>query len=147
MPPNPFASHAEHLIEQYPRDADVERIVRRGDARLRLQELTAAETSFAEQERNISAIADPLQRRQAGHQLNMDCLVRFGCRADEREIYRDVLAGVARQGDLTLFQAATMTSMIFRQRNQMRERLDQRSGQSGTITLPTGSAEAATGIN
>ena len=80
----------------------------------------------------------------------MDCLIRLGCRADERATFREILAEVAEHGGSTMFEAATLANMICRQRTHVTELLGQRKGQSlkpgGLAVLGTviaGSKDAA----
>lgn len=142
---NPYASYAENFAEQLPLNSDMARTIRRGDARLRLKELAIAEVSLCEQEWEFAAIVDPLQRRCAQHSFDMGCLIRFGCRADERTTFREILSGVAEHGGLTLFEAAKLANSICSQRNEVNRAMGQRNGQSVESGVTTISADAAGG--
>lgn len=65
-----------------------------------------AEASTTAQEAAVAEITDRLQRTEAEHRLNMEHLLRFGVRANERKELRRVLDEVAAHGGLSLNEAA-----------------------------------------
>ncbi|MBW3600758.1 MAG: hypothetical protein KY475_26270 [Planctomycetes bacterium] len=105
---NPYDSYAPEWLAEQPPSSEVGVAVRQGDARLRLQEMEAAETSVAAEEAAVAGIADRLQRIEAEHRLDMEYLLRFGVRASEREGFRRILDEVAAHGRLSLKKAANL---------------------------------------
>lgn len=130
---SPYASYAENLFDDFASNPKVAQAIRCADARVRLQELASAENSLCEREREIATISDSVQRGKLRHAFEMDCLIRFGCRADERATFCEILTRVAQCGGSTLSQAAALAKTICEQRTQLTEALGQTSGQSAAL--------------
>lgn len=130
---SPYASYAENLFDDFASNPKIAQTICCGDARIRLQELASAEDSLRERERDIATISDPMQREQLRHAFEMECLIRFGCRADERATFCEILTRVAQCGGSTLSQAAALAKTICEQRTQLTEALGQPSGQSAAL--------------
>ena len=109
---NPLDSYAKNLFEKHPADSEFGKIIRRGDARLRLQEILKAESTVKQQEELNQQISDGIERIQADHQLNMQYLIQFGVRADERLQFQQILEQVAEDGNLSLRQIANLTHVV-----------------------------------
>lgn len=108
---NPLDSYAKTLFEQHPPESKFGIAIRRGDARLRLQEMLKAEESVKNQERINTRITDHLSHMQAEHQLNMQYLMQFGVRADERMQFQEILEQVSEHGALSLREAAKLAHL------------------------------------
>ena len=113
---NPLDSYAKKLFEQHPAHTEIGLAIRRGDAKLRLQEITQAESAVKQQEKMNANITDNISRIQAEHELNMQYLIQFGIRADQRRQFQQLLEQVAEHGGLSLREAANL-SHAFAQRN------------------------------
>ncbi|QDT45179.1 hypothetical protein Pan241w_52980 [Gimesia alba] len=109
---NPLDSYAPKLFEQHPASSDIGIAIRRGDARLRLQEIRQAEAAVKHQEALNTQINDNIAHEQAEHQLNMQYLIQFGVRADERSQFQQVLEQITEHGGLSLREAANLTHAI-----------------------------------
>lgn len=109
---NPLDSYAPKLFEQHPASSEIGIAIRRGDAQLRLQELWQAEPAVKQQETLNAHIADNIARQQAEHQLNMQYLIQFGVRADERSQFQQLLEQITEHGGLSLREAANLTHVI-----------------------------------
>lgn len=106
---SPLDSYAKTLFEQYPAHSECGITIRRGDARLRLQEILQVESAVKQQEAINTQITDNLARQQAVHELNMQYLMQFGVRADERTQFQQLLEQAAEHGGLSLQEAANLT--------------------------------------
>ena len=109
---NPLDSYAKELFDQHPADSEFGIILRRGDARMRLKEILQAESTIKQQEELNKKIADNIVRQQVEHQLNMQYLIQFGVRADERQQFQQLLEQTAESGNLSLRQIANLTHVI-----------------------------------
>ncbi len=110
---NPLDSYAKKLFEQHDADSEMGIALRRGDARLRLQEILRVESAVQQQEIINEQITDNITRIQAEHELNMQYLIQFGVRADERTQFQQLLEQVSDHGGLSLRQTANLTHVIF----------------------------------
>ena len=106
---SPLDSYAKTLFEQYAAHSECGIAIRCGDARLRLQEILQVESAVKQQEAINAQITDKLVRQQAEHELNMQYLIQFGVRADERTQFRELLEQAAEHGGLSLREAANLT--------------------------------------
>ena len=106
---NPLDSYAKTLFEQHSAHSECGIALRRGDARLRLQEILQAESAVQQQEVINEQITDNIARIQAEHELNMQYLIQFGVRADERWQFQQLLEQVSNHGGLSLREAANLT--------------------------------------
>tara|TARA_R110002111_G_scaffold164386_3_gene230572 strand:- start:25424 stop:25846 length:423 start_codon:yes stop_codon:yes gene_type:complete len=129
---NPLDSYAPNLFEQYQASSEIGIAIRRGDARLRLQEIRQSETAVKHQEALDAQISDHIAREQAEHQLNMQYLIQFGVRADERLQFQQLLEQIAEHGGLSLREAANLTHVIA-QRNGSVDSSDSSLVTSGLI--------------
>ena len=105
---NPLDSYAKNLFEQYAAHSEIGIALRRGDARLRLQEILQAESVVKQAEEFNEQITDNITRINAEHQLNMQYLIQFGVRADERLQFQQLLEQVSNHGGLSLREAANL---------------------------------------
>ncbi len=112
---NPLDSYAPKLFDQHPAHSELGIALRRGDARLRLKEILQAESAVQQQEIINEQITDNIARMQAEHELNMQYLIQFGVRADERLQFQQLLEQVAEHGGLSLREAANLTHVIAQQ--------------------------------
>ncbi|WP_232093023.1 hypothetical protein, partial [Gimesia panareensis] len=103
-------------FEQHPASSVIGIAIRRGDAQLRLQELWQAEAAVKQQETLNAQITNNIARQQAEHQLNMQYLIQFGVRADERSQFQHLLEQITEHGGLSLREAANLTHVAI-QRN------------------------------
>ncbi|QDU52981.1 hypothetical protein [Gimesia panareensis] len=129
---NPFDSYAPKLFEQHPASSETGIAIRRGDAWLRLQEIRQSEAAVKHQEAINTHISDNIAREQAEHQLNMQYLIQFGVRADERLQFQQLLEQIAEHGGLSLREAANLTHVIA-QRNGSVDSSDSSLVASGLI--------------
>jgi len=104
---HPYAS-AFSFFEDYSSTSQMGVLLRMADARMRLKEMMAVESAVAEYEQLLSKLPNRLERIQAQHRLNMQYLVEFGVRADQRQMFRTVMAEVSKRGEKTLFEAAEL---------------------------------------
>ncbi len=109
---NPLDSYAKKLFDQHTSDSEFGIILRRGDARLRLKEILQAESTVKQQEELNQQINDNIARQQVEHQLNMQYLIQFGVRADERQQFQQLLEQTAETGNLSRRQIANLTHVI-----------------------------------
>ena len=109
---NPLDSYAPRLFEQHSASSETGIAIRRGDARLRLQEIRQAESAVKQQEALNAQIADNIAREQAEHQLNIQYLIQFGVRADERLQFQQLLEQISEHGGLSLREAVNLTHAI-----------------------------------
>jgi hypothetical protein len=142
---NPYDSYCPSLFADYAPYSDIGRALRIGDARLRLKEMQAAEETIARQEQMNRQIADRIARMSAEHELNMQYLIQYGVRADERDVFREVLEGAAEHGGLSLKESANLAQAMYQQRIAVEESLAHRNGlgDAATSTSATVSAGAA----
>ena len=103
---NPLDSYSKTLFDQYAAYSEMGITIRRGNARLRLQEILRAESAVKQQEEANVRIADNITRINAEHKLNMQYLIQFGVRADERMQFQQLLEQVAKHGGLSLREVA-----------------------------------------
>ncbi|QDU10901.1 hypothetical protein [Gimesia aquarii] len=108
----PLDSYAKTLFEQHSAHSGCGIALRRGDARLRLNEILQAELAVKQQEMINEQITDNIARQQAEHELNMQYLMQFGVRADERQQFQQLLEQVAKQGHLSLREIANRTHVL-----------------------------------
>ncbi|QDT91457.1 hypothetical protein [Gimesia algae] len=106
---SPLDSYAKTLFEQHSAHSACGIALRRGDAKLRLQEISQAESAVQQQETINEQITDHIARQQAEHALNMQYLIQFGVRADERWQFQQLLEQVSNHGGLSLCEAANLT--------------------------------------
>lgn len=105
---NPLHSYCPILFEHYTPHSELGIALRKGDARLRLKEMDAAEPTVRSQEAINLMVRDRLIRMQAEHELDLQYLLQFGVFAAERETFRQILEEVSRHGGLSLRQAADL---------------------------------------
>ncbi|MCA9068801.1 MAG: hypothetical protein KDA84_07760, partial [Planctomycetaceae bacterium] len=105
---DPYEGWAAEMRDRYPVTSEFGRSLRRADAKKRLQEMTAVEEEIRNREAQHAEIADRIARFIADHELQMQYLIHFGVRAEEREMFRHILEDVANHGGLTLRQAADL---------------------------------------
>ena len=109
---NPLDSYAKNLFDQYAAHSEIGIALRQGDARLRLKEILQAESVVKQAEEFNEQITDNIARINAEHELNMQYLIQFGVRADERLQFQQLLEQVANHGGLSLREAANLTHVI-----------------------------------
>lgn len=109
---SPLDSYAKTLFEQHSAHSECGIALRRGDARLRLREILQSESAVKQQEILNARITDHIARQQAEHALNMQYLIQFGVRADERQQFQQLLEQVAEQGYLSLREIANRTHVL-----------------------------------
>lgn len=129
---NLLDSYAPSLFEQYPASSEIGIAIRRGDARLRLHEIRQVESAVREQEVLNAQITDNIARIQAEHELNMQYLIQFGIRADERLQFEQLLKQITEHGGLSLREAANLTHVIA-QRNGSEDSSDLSLASSGLM--------------
>ena len=112
---NPLDSYAKKLFDQHAAHSEFGIAIRRGDARLRLQEILQAESVVKQAEEFNEQITDNIARINAEHQLNMQYLIQFGVRADERMQFQQLLEQVSDHGGLSLREAVNLTHAIVNQ--------------------------------
>jgi len=105
---NPLDSYAKKIFDQYAAHTEIGIALRQGDARLRLKEILQAESVVKQAEEFNEQITDNIQRINAEHQLNMQYLIQFGVRADERLQFQHLLEQVSNHGGLSLREAANL---------------------------------------
>ena len=96
----------DRMFQKYPANTETGRRLRQSVAKTWLRDIDAAAPEFAARETEHARIAETIQRMQAEHELNMQCLVHFGVTLNEREAFRQLLEVVARDGHLTIREAA-----------------------------------------
>jgi len=106
---NPFDSYAKKLFDQHSAHSEFGINIRRGDARLRLKEILQAESTVKQAEEFNAQITDNIARMSAEHELNMQYLIQYGVRADERAAFQQLLEQVSQHGGLSLREAANLT--------------------------------------
>ncbi len=126
---NPLDSYAKKFFDQHAAHSEIGIALRQGDARLRLKEILQAESVVRQAEEFNAQITDNITRINAEHQLNMQYLIQFGVRVDERLQFQQLLEQVANHGGLSLREAANLTHAI-----------TQTSNGSGNLTVSTPSA-------
>ncbi len=134
---NPLDSYAKKLFDQHSSDSEFGIILRRGDARLRLKEILQAESTVKQQEELNNQITNNISRIQAVHELNMQYLIQFGVRADERQQFQQLLEQTAETGNLSLRQIANLTHVI----SQSNGPGSSSDFSSGSATILSGSTE------
>ncbi len=112
---NPLDSYAKNFFDQYAAHSEIGIALRQGDARLRLKEILRAESVVKQAEEFNEQITDNIARINAEHQLNMQYLIQFGVRADERIQFHHLLEQVSDHGGLSLREAANLTHAIVSQ--------------------------------
>ena len=114
---NPLDSYAKNLFDQYAAHSEIGIALRQGDARLRLKEILQAESVVKQAEEFNEQITDNIQRMQAEHELNMQYLIQFGVRADERVQFQHLLEQVSDHGGLSLREAANLAHAMTQSSN------------------------------
>ena len=114
---NPLDSYAKKLFEQYAAHSEIGIALRQGDARLRLKEIIQAESVVKQAEEFNEQITDNIERMQAEHELNMQYLIQFGVRADERVQFQHLLEQVSNHGGLSLREAANLAHAMTQSSN------------------------------
>ena len=105
---HPLESYAPDLFNRDSPTSDFGITIRKGDARLRLQEMRRVEEATSRQEQLDAEIADNITRMNAEHALNMQYLIEFGVRADERYEFQRILCETAEHGGMSLREAANL---------------------------------------
>ena len=134
---NPLDSYAKNLFDQYAAHSEIGIALRQGDARLRLKEILQAESVVKQAEEFNEQITDNIQRMQAEHELNMQYLIQFGVRADERVQFQHLLEQVSNHGGLSLREAANLTHAISHSSN----------GSDNLSDLPPSSTSLSSSLN
>ena len=134
---NPLDSYAKNLFDQYAAHSEIGIALRQGDARLRLKEILQAESVVKQAEEFNEQITDNIQRMQAEHELNMQYLIQFGVRADERVQFQHLLEQVSNHGGLSLREAANLTHAISQSSN----------GSDNSSDLPPSSTSLSSSLN
>lgn len=136
---NPYESYSPRgFAASNPPGSPIGGIIRQGDARLRLREMEQAEATITRAEALIDAVADRADRMRQLHALSMKYLVEFGCRLEERHVFREVLTAVSAHGGSSLREAADLAHTIHRQRASTSDLLSQRKYESSEGPVSSG---------
>ncbi len=130
---NPLDSYTKNFFDQCAARSKIGIALRQGDARLRLKEILQAESVVKQAEEFNNQITDNIQRMQAEHELNMQYLIQFGVRADERLQFHHLLEQVSDHGGLSLREAANLAHAMAHSSNGSDDLTDSTSVLSGEM--------------
>lgn len=107
---NPLASYAPTLFAEYPPESEIGRLLRKGDAKLRLLEMKKAEPEFVQREQQAQQITDRVEKIMALHQTKIDYMLRFGCMFPHRRLFGELLQRTSETGLFSLSELAYITA-------------------------------------
>lgn len=107
MPEKYFAINrlSEETLQQFPAGSSLGKQIRQQEAAQLISAMKSAEFTVEQSEQRNRQIQNRLHRMTEEHRLNMDYLIRFGIKADQRQQLLAILEQVEQQGNFTLQQA------------------------------------------